>query len=69
MANHPANKNSDNRGTYLNKHNWEVMKPFVHIGFKALMLIGSAVIAIVKLVPTLLHHDDQPKKDTKIIKI
>ncbi|WP_214069974.1 hypothetical protein [Mucilaginibacter sp. dw_454] len=69
MANQPAKYNRDNRGTYLNKHNWEVMKPFVHFGFKALVLIGSAVIGIIKLVPALLRPNDQPKKDTRIIKI
>lgn len=51
------------------RDNWEVMKPFVRFGFKAMTIIGGALIAIVKLVPELLEHKDQPKKNEKIIKI
>jgi hypothetical protein len=52
------------------RENWEVMKPFVHFGFKVMMIVGGAVISIIKLVPELLaHKDNQAKKDDRIIKI
>jgi hypothetical protein len=52
------------------KHNWAVMKPFVRFGFKAMTLIGGALIGIVKLLPSLLaEHKEQPKKSDKVIKI
>ena len=52
------------------KHNWEVMKPFVHFGFKAMALIGGALISIIKLLPMLAPGKPEPrKKDTHIIKI
>ncbi len=52
------------------KENWEVMKPFVRFGAKALVIIGGALISIVKLLPSLLaEHKEQPKKGGKIIKI
>ncbi|NNU34681.1 hypothetical protein HK413_12530 [Mucilaginibacter sp. S1162] len=47
------------------------MKPFVRFGFKAMVLIGGAMISIIKLIPELLedHKDAKPKKDTRVIKI
>ena len=51
------------------RENWEVMKPFVHFAGKAMVIIGGAMISIIKLVPELLAHKDQPKKDDRIIKI
>jgi hypothetical protein len=76
MANHPVkykrvqhtNKQAQ---TDTWKENWEVMKPFVRFGFKAMVLIGGAMISIIKLLPELLaeHKDQKPKKDTRIIKI
>jgi hypothetical protein len=59
----------DNRADTI-RNNWEVMKPFVHFGFKAIMLIGGALVSIIKLLPMLApHKDEAPKKDTRIIKI
>ena len=49
-----GNKPED-KGTYLTRENWEVMKPFVHFAFKAIALIGSATWAIVKFAPRLLR--------------
>jgi hypothetical protein len=52
------------------KDNWEVMKPFVKFGFKAIGIIGGALISIVKLLPMLAPDKDQPiKNDKRIIKI
>ena len=51
------------------KHNWEVMKPFVHFSVKAMGVIGGAFISIVKLLPMLMPKDDKPKKDNSIINI
>jgi hypothetical protein len=53
------------------RQNWEVMKPFVHFAFKAMVIMGGAVISIVKLLPSLLEHHENSKKDKrdKIIKI
>lgn len=70
MANHPVKYNRERNRTDTWKHNWEVMKPFVRFGFKAMAIIGGAMIGIIKLLPELLqHHDEPPKKDTRIIKI
>lgn len=44
------------KGTYLTRENWEVMKPFVHFGIKALAVIGSVAWGIIKLAPKLLHE-------------
>ena len=57
------------KDTYLTKENWEVMKPFVHFAVKAMALMGSAIFAIVKLVPKALEHKDEERKDKRIIKI
>lgn len=52
------------------RQNWAVMKPFVHFGFKAMILIGHALIGIIKLLPMLApNRDGLPKKNTRIIKI
>jgi hypothetical protein len=56
------------KGTYLHKDNWEVMKPFVHFAFKATAIIGGTLLAIVKLVPKALEHKHEDKND-KVIKI
>lgn len=57
-----------NKGTYLTRENWEVMKPFVHFGIKALALIGSVAWGIIKLAPKLLkeNHDSSksPRRET-----
>jgi len=45
-----------NKGTYLTWENWEVMKPFVLFGAKALAVIGSVAWGIIKLAPKLLEH-------------
>jgi hypothetical protein len=60
----------DNKGTYLHKDNWEVMKPFVHFAWKAVALVGAALFAIVKLVPRAIEHKPaEQKNNNKIIKI
>lgn len=57
------------KGTYLHKDNWEVMKPFVHFAFKAIAVIGGTLLAIVKLVPKALEHKPASDKNDKVIKI
>lgn len=44
---------------HTHRDNWEVMKPFVRFSFKALSVIGMALLAIVKALPLL-----KPNKDT-----
>jgi hypothetical protein len=52
------------------RQNWEVMKPFVRFGFKAIGVIGGALISIIKLLPMLAPEKEEPrKKDTGLIKI
>jgi hypothetical protein len=58
-----------NKGTYLTKENWEVMKPFVHFAFRAMGVVASAIFVIVKFIPKALEHKDGPGKNDKIIKI
>lgn len=58
-----------NKGTYLTRENWEVMKPFVHFGVKALAVIGSVAWGIIKLAPGLLKHKPDGTKSDKVIKI
>jgi len=70
MANHPVKYNRQESRPDTLKHNWEVMRPFVHFGFKAITLIGGTLISIIKLLPMLAPHKDEvPKKDTRVIKI
>jgi hypothetical protein len=76
MANHPVKynrvqHNNKQAQTDTWKENWEVMKPFVRFGFKAMVLIGGAMISIIKLLPELLaeHKEKTPKKDNRVIKI
>jgi hypothetical protein len=57
------------KGTYLTKDNWEVMKPFVHFAFKAIKVIGSVMFAIVKMVPKALENKPEERKNDKVIKI
>lgn len=59
----------EEKGTYLHKDNWGVMKPFVHFAFKAIAVIGGTLLAIVKLVPKALEHKNDDSKDDKVIKI
>jgi hypothetical protein len=59
----------ENKGTYLTRENWEVMKPFVHFGIKALAVIGSVAWSIIKLAPRLLAHKGEEKKSDKVVKI
>jgi len=59
----------EEKGTYLHKDNWEVMKPFVHFAFKAVAIIGGTLLAIVKLVPKALEHKQGGDKSDKVIKI
>jgi len=60
---------SPNKGSYLTKENWEVMKPFVHFAFKAVALIGGTLLAIIKLIPKALEHKPANEKKDKVIKI
>lgn len=70
MANHPVKYNTGQNRADIWRRNWEVMKPFVHFGFKAMALIGGTLISIIKLLPMLApHKDEAPKKETRIIKI
>jgi hypothetical protein len=54
-----------NKGTYLTRENWEVMKPFVHFGIKALAVIGSVVWGIIKLAPGLLKSGSGSSSGTR----
>ncbi|TSJ38775.1 hypothetical protein FO440_19925 [Mucilaginibacter corticis] len=70
MANHPVKYNTTQNRAGTWKHNWEVMKPFVHFGFKAIALIGGTLISIIKLLPMLApHKEEAQKKETRIIRI
>lgn len=77
MANKPvkytptrSNSRATKSDAEILKENWEVMKPFVKFGFKAMMIIGGALVSIVKLLPSLLEESKPaPKKGGKIIKI
>jgi len=62
-------EHDNNKGSYLTKENWEVMKPFVHFSAKALMGIGAALFAIVKLIPKAIEHKPEERKSDKVIKI
>lgn len=57
------------KGSYLTKENWEVMKPFVHFGFKAVAIIGGTLLAILKFIPKALEHQPSNEKNDKVIKI
>jgi len=59
----------NNKGTYLTKDNWEVMKPFVHFAVKAIAVIGSTLFAVIKLIPKAIEHKPAERKNNKIIKI
>lgn len=52
-----------NKGTYFTRENWEVMKPFVLFGAKALAVIGSVMWGIIKLAPGLLKHEPEDLKE------
>jgi len=45
-----------NKGTYLTKENWDVMKPFVHFAFKAMSVVASAIVVIIKIIPKALEQ-------------
>lgn len=57
------------KGTYFTRENWEVMKPFVHFGIKALALIGSVAWSIIKFAPKVLAHKPEERKSDKVVKI
>ncbi|MDB5117988.1 MAG: hypothetical protein JWQ79_3480 [Mucilaginibacter sp.] len=69
MTNHPVKYNRDQNRADTWRHNWEVMRPFVHFAFKAMTLIGGALIGIIKLLPMLAAHKNEPKKEDRVIKI
>jgi len=62
-------KHDDKKSSYLTKENWEVMKPFVHFSAKALLVLGSALLAIVKFIPKALDHKPEKQKGDRVIKI
>ncbi len=68
MATQHTTTNPDNRLQVM-RQNWQVMKPFVHFAFKAMAVIGGALIGIIKLLPMLAGHKDDGRKGDKIIKI
>ena len=47
----------------------EVMKPFVKFGVKALGLLGSVLVHIVKSIPRPDDHKQAPNKNDRVIKI
>jgi hypothetical protein len=47
----------------------EVMKPFVIFGVKALAVLGSVLVHIVKNIPKPHDHKQAPGKNNKVIKI
>jgi hypothetical protein len=58
------------QATHSNDHNvLEAMKPFVSFGVKAMAVIGSALVTIVRNIPKPEVHTSKPKKDGRIIKI
>lgn len=60
-----------NKGTYLTRENWEVMKPFVIFGAQALAAIGSVAWGIIKLAPRLLEHgakNDSSSRSREIVR-
>lgn len=71
MANHPVKYHQEPNKANVWRSNWEVMRPFVRFGFKAMTLIGGALIGIIKLLPSLLEHrhPEPEKKDDKVINI
>ncbi|SDT47656.1 hypothetical protein SAMN05216490_3635 [Mucilaginibacter mallensis] len=60
---------NNNKGSYLTKENWEVMKPFVHFSAKALLAVGSTLYAVVRLIPKAIAHKSEDGKSDKVIKI
>ena len=69
MENHPVKYNREPTRADVWRSNWEVMRPFVHFAFKAMTLIGGALIGIIKLLLTLAEHKHEHKKDDRVIKI
>jgi hypothetical protein len=58
------------QATHSNNHNaLEVMKPFLSFGVKAMAVIGSALVTIVRNIPKPEADKAKPKKDGRIIKI
>jgi hypothetical protein len=41
---------------HTHRDNWEIMKPFVKFTFKALVVVGSTLLAIIKALPLLKPH-------------
>jgi hypothetical protein len=70
MASQNVKKIGNSKNEVQNAHNaWDVMKPFVHFGFKATGLIASTLITIVKNIPRPDNHKPTERKNDKIIKI
>lgn len=48
---------------------WEVMKPFVRFGLRAMGLIAVALIAVIRNIPKPDSRKQAEHKDNKIIKV
>jgi len=69
MAPRNANKIGKRETEVQNAHTaWEVMKPFVRFGLKALGLIAGALIAIIKSIPKPDSHKYPEHKDNNTIR-
>ena len=62
MENSPVKHNPEQSRRETMRHNWEVMKPFVHFAAKAMMLVGGALVGIIKLLPALFEHKNNTTK-------
>jgi hypothetical protein len=70
MATREIKKIGNNKATVQPAHNtWGLIKPFVHFGLKAIGLIASTLITIVKNIPKPNNHKHPERKDNNIIKI
>ena len=69
MATIQTDGEPQNKGTYLTRENWEVMKPFVKFGVKALAVMGSVAWGIIKLAPRLLAYKPEDQKSDKVTKV
>jgi hypothetical protein len=70
METHPVKYDQHKNRADAWRHNWEVMKPFVHFAFKAITIIGGALVSIIKLLPMLVEHKHhEPEKNKGVIKI
>lgn len=70
MARKNVNKIGKRETEVQTAHNaWEVMKPFVRFGLKAMGLIAVALIAVIRSIPKPDGSKHPEHKDNKIIKV